>query len=217
MKLSRSGIRLGTKARHAVPFPTRDAPLPLPVTVDGVVTYPEAEGVILVDVRPLSSDERRDALARAHEWVKSKGAEPREGSTLYDLSVMAEICALACIDHESPADAPEPFFDGVDEKGQQIGAVAQALSLDTDRLTLLFQAFCDWEATCNPRRVGMSVVEYAMTVSGLAQTEDGDDRFFDSLGPVMLRICARTMARQLAISHAPSLAPSSPSPVTTTG
>ena len=128
---------------------------------------------------------------------------------MYDLSVMAEICAVACVDHDSPADAPEPFFDG---------GVKQALELDTDRLTLLYQAFSEWSATCNPRRVNMSIADYMETVTALALTEDGDDRFFDSLGSVMLRVCARTMARQLVISREPkSPSTSASEPATTTG
>lgn len=159
------------------------------------VTLTFGEASVVVDVRPLLVHEEIDALARARAHAQAKGlADPKEGEPVYDLAVMAHVAVLAAVDHDSPADAPVPFFDSVD----------QALSLDRDRLHLLYESQTEWQQQCSPRKTTMTPEEYAGLVFALAGGSEGADPFFNRLPRALLVSCMRTMAAQLLNSPTPS-------------
>ena len=181
-------ITQGTRARKAFPF---------------VASTASGAESIEVDVRPLTSAEEVDALAQARAYAAQRGLmEPKEGQPVYALAVMAFVVLLATLDHESTPDKPVPFFDTVD----------QVLSLDRDRLQLLYEAQVAWQEECSPRTTTLTPEEYAGLVYALATEEVGD-----AAGPFVARLpratlvnCARTMARQL-LSSPPPRSPSSSS------
>lgn len=187
-----SQIAKGTRARKTFDFvhtsPTEGSP----------------HNSVPVDVRPLSTAEEVEALSAARAYAVEQGlAEPKEGQPVYDLAVQAHVVRLACVDHESPADRPAPFFDTIE----------QVLSLDRDRLALLYEAQVAWQEQCSPRRTTLSPTEYAVLVYQLAEEETpGADPFFEKLPRATLVSLLRTMARQLVSSPQPrSDASSSPS------
>lgn len=142
-----------------------------------------------VDVRPLTTAEDIEALAKARAYAVEQGLpEPKEGQPVYDLAVMAFVLVLAAVDHDSPAEAPAPFFD----------EVAQPLSLDRDALQLLYEAQVAWEEECSPRKKELTPGEYAGLVMRLAEGDgSGDDPFLRKLPRAVLVSCMRTMACQL--------------------
>lgn len=180
-------ITQGTRARKAFPFQAS--------------TSSDGEPV-QVDLRPLTSAEEVDALAQARAYAVARGlVEPKEGQPVYDLAVMAFVVLLATLDHDSPADKPAPFFDDVE----------QVLTLDRDRLSLLYEAQVSWQELCSPRPTKLSPEEYAGLVYALATEEVGDavSPFVARLPRATLVSCARTMARQLLTSPTPRSSSSS--------
>lgn len=169
------------------------------------VTLTFGETRVMVDVRPLLVTEEIEALSLARAHARAKGLDqPKEGEPVYDLAVMAHVVTLAAIDHDSPADAPVPFFDSVD----------QALSLDRDRLHLLYESQTEWQQQCSPRQTTMTPEEYAGLVFALAGGSEGADPFFNRLPRALLVSCMRTMAAQLLSSptpRSPSTSSTSPS------
>lgn len=144
---------------------------------------------LLVDVRPLTTAEEIDALARARAYAVEHGLpDPKEGQPVYDLAVMAHVLLLAAVDHDSPAEAPAPFFD----------AIEQPLSLDRDALQLLYEGQVAWQEECSPRKTELTPGEYAGLVMRLAEGDgSADDPFLRRLPRAVLVSCMRTMASQL--------------------
>lgn len=166
------------------------------------LSFGEAEAV--VDVRPLTAAEEIEALAEARAYAIAKGLpEPKEGEPVYDLAVMAHIAAKACLDHDQPV-ASVPFFDSAE----------QALSLDRDRLQMLYEGWSTWQDELSPRKGKLSADEYALLIFQLAEGGEGGagdaDPFLLNLPRATLASCLRTLARQLASSPTPS-SPSSSS------
>lgn len=170
------------------------------------VTLTFGESEVVVDVRPLVTSEEADALAAARAFAAAKGLpDPKEGQPVYDLAVLAHYAHAACVDHDSPADAPAPFFDSPE----------QAASLDRDRLQVLFEAWSAWQEQCSPRRLTLTPEQYAGLVYSLAEGGAGstDDPFLLKLPRATLVSCMRTMAAQLVASpmlRSPSSSSGSP-------
>lgn len=150
---------------------------------------------VTVDLRPLTSAEEIDALARARSLAVEKGlSDPKEGQPVYDLAVMAFVVLLAAVDHDSPKDAPVPFFDGVE----------QPLSLDRDALQLLYEAQVVWQEECSPRQMELTTGQYAGLVMNLAEGDgSAADPFLRTLPRALLVNCMHIMAKQLLSSPAP--------------
>lgn len=170
------------------------------------VTLTFGETEVVIDVRPLVANEEADALASARTFAAAKGLpDPKEGQPVYDLAVLAHYAHAACVDHDSPVDAPAPFFDSAE----------QAASLDRDRLQILFEAWSAWQEECSPRKMTLTPEQYAGLVYMLAEGGTGstDDPFLLRLPRATLVSCMRTMAAQLVASptlRSPSSSSSSP-------
>jgi hypothetical protein len=209
------GIAKGTKARLPVPFSLFHGQLPGPVVADdGSITYPVAEGMFLVDLRVLSSEEedKAEAAARVHVIAVRRAAgetgdiDPKEGETLFDVEVMRQLVLLATVDNASPEDAPEPFFDE---------GIEALRALDRERVVLLYEHHKQWQARCSPRRTDMSTAQYIEYVTALAVA--ADDLPFSEWSPATQQSCMRTMARQLVLSRQLSALSTSEGDFTSTG
>lgn len=129
-----SQILKGTRARHVVPFPISAAP----------VTEGAERETVPVDVRVLSGIELATCLEKARERAAAKGiTDPAQGEPIYDLALMVETLAVAVVDHESPEDAPAPFFDG--------GAEQILADVDSERISYLYAWHEMWQSMCSPR------------------------------------------------------------------
>lgn len=194
-----SQIVKGTHARQPIPFPTGDGPLPLPTVVEGKAVYPDTPETVLVDVRVIRSDEEADAHAFARAFAKKRHVDDATpGDEIYDLGLMGYVASIACLDHDSPADDPAPFFDNVE----------QALTLDADHLAYLHSAQRTWQDACAPRTRNMTPTELVGHFMALAVAED--DTPFLQLSPGVLRTAVRSLARLWWNSLESNLPSSSP-------
>lgn len=171
-----SQIKKGTRARRTVSFPMMDGT------------------VIECDVVPLLSDAEAEILAGARSFAKARGVEnPGDGDPIYELGRWVHTVARGCVDKDSPADAPQPFFDG---------GVEQILDpvdgLDRDRIALLFVEQEHWQDACAPSPKGLSAGEYLAEVLAHAEAPEHATLPFARWRPVMQSSFVRTMAAQLS-------------------
>lgn len=180
-----SDIEAGTKARKAVPFSMGDGAPQLHVNDAGQLVPTDGAGVVLVDVRVLDILEEAQCAADARSFAKAQGVDdPREGNPIYDYALMVHVVVRATIDHDSPADKPEPFFDG---------GATQAWKLDRERIAMLYEHQASWQAACSPRKLNLSEGEFLGFVTSLVV--DDSDAPFDSLPLATVRNSMRTLAR----------------------
>jgi hypothetical protein len=105
---------------------------------------------------------------------------------------MVHTLLLGCVDHDSPSNAPLPFFDSA----EQILA-----NLNRDQVTHLFAQHEHWQDECSPRAKDLTEDQFYAWLVGVAESESPSD-FFDLLRPATLWRCTRTTVKLLAISRA---------------
>ncbi len=145
-----SSLVLGTRAVHRVLLPLAGVAEPVPVLV-----------------RPLSGTEEGDVLQQARAYAIGKGVkDPKDGDRLYDLGLMVNVLAIACMDVD---DAGKPFFDQ--------GAPQVLDNLDADRIALLYEAQQLWQEECSPRKSKMTGDGWITKVIECAEAAEGEDPF----------------------------------------
>jgi len=169
-------IKKGVRARKRIELPMMDG------------------SVVACDVVPLLSSGDAEILAGARAFAIARGvAEPKDGEPLYELGRWVHTIALGCVDPDSPAHAPQPFFDG---------GVEQILDpkdgLDRDRIALLYVEQELWQDQCAPSPKGMGAGEFLAQVLAHAGVPEGADLPLRRWRPVMQQSFVHTMARQLA-------------------
>jgi hypothetical protein len=198
-----SQITKGTRARKTVALPMGNGPAFRPEMEEGgAVRFSPAGDFIPVDLRPLSPGELADALSKARARAIALGVvDPSDGNHIYDLAEMEYTLAMACVDHDSPADAPRPFFDGGVEQ------IRSSAELGRDRLAFLFEQFQLFQDECSPTIAKVSAAEFMGSIAMLAGDEGAS--FFWSMGPTLRASCTLFLARQWLTSPSPR-SPSSP-------
>jgi hypothetical protein len=198
-------IRKGTRARRRVVLPLSDGPIPLYTREGKLELDPANAEVVQLDLRPLTSGEQSDVLARAHADAVARGVQdPRAGNPIYDLAEMEHTLLLCCVDPDSPQEAPMPLFASIEE-------IRRDPALGSDRVVYLFELFQQFQDECSPQRRHLTLDEAIASMLLLAGEEEDARRFFESLGPGLRWICMRTLALQLQISQTPSSPSGSPS------
>jgi len=159
-----------------------------------------------LDVRPLRPDEHDAVIAKARAYAIANGStDPGEDDELYQRGKMLHTLAIACVDVDSPANDPQPFFDG---------GVTQLLSseeLTPEVLAYLYEHQQIHQDECSPLLKKQTPAEFAAAVMRTAQGENGDMSFFVSSRPGMRWSFTLSMARLLASSMTLASLSSSPS------
>lgn len=146
------------------------------------------------DLRAVVGVDDAVIFAEARAFAKARGvAEPKEGDPLYDLGLAVHTLAVACVDPDSPTDAPRVFFDG--------GAAQILEYLDRDRILYIYETLTAWQSTFSPRQQAQSWPEYVASVYVLASEEAGADDPFVNWSPALRASWARTTARLLMASQ----------------
>jgi hypothetical protein len=204
-----SDIQKGTRARRTIEFPADNTRckllVPLPELADQQArdqerwekeraaqpgqAAPIAPGAtVKVDLRVLSGEEEAVVLDKARKFAIGRGVKvPRDGEPIYDLAVMIETLALACVDSESPEEAPALFF----ESSREI-----LDGMDRERIVYVYTVWETWQEECSPQAKTMPPEEFFDIVVRAADSEDPTDPFC-RLRPGMQWICFRTMASLL--------------------
>ena len=178
-------IQKGTRARKPVVFPIESGPLLDTESPLGAESDHEAPDTVTVDLRVLHGEEEAECLRRAHtSAVKAGVAEPKSGDPLYDFELMIQTLAIACIDHESSNNDPQPFFSSADEIRKH---------LDRERIAYLFGQYEVWQDECSPQAAKISGDKLYEIILTAAKSEDPADPFVQ-LRPGTAAICFRTMA-----------------------
>lgn len=177
-----SDVTQGTRARKPIKLPLPGA------QVDGE-TGEWLGPTVDLDVRVLREDEHTQVLAQAHAFARKNGIEePGDGDPLYEQGKMLHTLAIACIDRESPKDAPTPFFD---EGWEQIHKSEVMTHEVVAYLYLQQQIFQD---EVNPLLKAMSPGEF---MAAAIKTAQGDMSFFVNSRPGMQWSFLLTTVKQL--------------------
>jgi hypothetical protein len=155
-------------------------------------------------VRALNGLEEEQLLVAARERAIAAGlTEPKIGEPIYDLAVMLETIARACLDPDSPKGARELMFTDADEARAAYGREAIAYIYELQKA---------WQDEVSPTIGQMDAKGY---IHALA-TMGGEDQeqamlFFYRLEPGIRASFTRTMACQLWTSLTASSSSGSPS------
>lgn len=184
-----STVVAGARARKRIQLPLPGAHVDAET---GDWVGPTAE----LDVRALRDDEHTDVLREALGFARKRGLEkPEDGDALYERGKMLHTLAIACIDHESPPDNPQPYFDNGWEQIHKSDLMTPEV---IGYLYLQQQVFQD---EVSPLRKDMSPAEfYAAAIS----TAGGNMAFFVNSRPGVQWNFLRTLASQLVVSLAAS-------------
>lgn len=190
-------IRKGTRARRRVQLLLSEGPLPVQLGDGGrlQIAPPDAGSLVQIDLRPLTSGEQTEVLARARADAVAKGVpDPKADNPIYGLCEQEHTLLLCCVDPDSPENAPRPLFASIDE-------IRGDPQLGQDRIAYLFELWQRYQDECSPRYRRMALDEILATMLLLAgEEEDEARRFFESLGPALQWTCTRTLAVQWRIS-----------------
>jgi len=160
------------------------------------------EDELVLDVRVLGPDDDIEIASAALAFAKTKGvASPGPGDDIYEKAARAETLRRACIDHDSPVDAPAPLFDTLEE-------ILTHPDMTRDHISFIFEAQERWQDECSPRARNISVPDYIRMV---AKTAEGDIGPFALCAPGAQWSFVRSMASQLLslqTLNAPSSSPS---------
>lgn len=134
----------------------------------------------------ITEAEYGDALGKARKYAQERGvANPEPGDDLYERGLMIHTLAAACIDPDSPEDAPQPFFDG---------GAAQILASDTltpEIVGYLYGLQQQHQDEHNPLVKDLSPAEF---MAAVIKTAGGDPSFFVSSRPGTQWSFVRTLA-----------------------
>lgn len=160
-----------------------------------------------IDVRVLSPQEEADILAQATKFASDRGVErPDEGDSLFDLGRWIHTAVVACVDADSPENAPRPFFDGGVEQVTSSKAITRA------HLAYIFEHHELWQDQCSPYEKKLNADELLQFAHRIAE---GDIHPFVALPPVTRWLLVRGLAGRLVSLLAPKLPFGAPSPEST--
>lgn len=159
-------IAKGTRARKRVKLPLAGARC-------NAETFEFEGDVVEVDLRALTPAEQSEVFskARAFAIASSKVENPEDGDPLYDQAIILHTLVIACVDKDSPEDAPRPFFDGGFD---QLHSTEQ---LSGDHIAYLYEQQKLWEDEVSPRLMHLTEAQF---MAGVLLTASGDQRFFSN-------------------------------------
>lgn len=177
----------------------RPAKLPLPGAQVDPETHEWVGPTASLDLRPLREDEHIDVLSSALAFAKKKGLEkPEDGDPIYERAKMVHTLAIACIDSDSPKDAPTAYFDG----GVEQILASEIMTPEVIGYLYLQQQMLQDEVS--PLNADMSPAEF---MAAALSTAKGNYSFFVNSRPGIQWSFMRTLAKL----HVDSVLSSSPS------
>jgi hypothetical protein len=177
-------LTLGGRARLAVPLALGDM-------------------TVLVDVKVLSMAEEAEIATYAASFAKARGsATLNTDDPLYTYGRALKTVALSTLDHDSPVDAPVPFFSGVEE-------IMASGIVTVQHVMLLAEHQARWQEENSP---GGQDLSFADLLERIEKIAEGDPDPFVSLAQHTRWQLVRIMARLLLDARASKSQPGSSPP-----
>lgn len=164
-----------------------------------------------VDLRVLSLPEEMDVIVRARRYAESLGVvDAGENNPVYLTGLHVSALALACIDHESPEDAPTPFFGGGEKQ------ILSEPTITQDEVEFLFALYQFHADERSLRKRHLNEVEFRALME-TAGADGASPLPFLELSPGTQWSCFHSMAALCSLSlrdRSVSSTPSAASPTT---
>lgn len=138
-----------------------------------------------VDLRALSEGEEIEVLREARAYAKAQGGDAIDEDAIYQHALRVFTLAKACVDCDSPAGAPTPYFDG---GAAQIFASA---SLGPEHVVYVHEKYLLHRDEVSPYVSEFSPEGFLEVTTGIAR---GDQNYFLGLRQGMLWNFTRTLA-----------------------
>lgn len=162
------------------------------------VEFPLPSGrLVTVAVVPLFGESEAEILAAARAYAQAHGVpDPKKGDELYEFGIWVHTVVRGVVDPDSPADAPQPFFDG---------GVAQILDprsgLGREWIALLFEAQQAWQDELAPRPKEMGAVEFLQHIMTIVEAPPRAELPFFRWRRVLQDSFLRTLCKTLFAPH----------------
>lgn len=195
-------IAKGTRARKTIQLGMGRARLN---AATGEWETDEGGVIATLDIRPINPIEHTTIIEKARAFAISKGvADPKDNDELYDDAKVLYTLVIACLDKDSPEEAPRPFFEGGFEQlhGTEI--------LLPDHIGYLYEQQQLWQDECSPRFTNQTPGQF---MAAVVQSAGGNQSFFFGARPGMRWDFTRTLAAaylNLMTLKSPSTSGSSP-------
>lgn len=143
------------------------------------------EAPLRCEVRALSAVEDAEVLEMAAAFAEKRGVKGQlDGNPIYDLGRAVHTLLHACVDQESPADAPVRYFASADEI---LGG------LDRERIAFLYELQQAFQDECAPMPAELPPEEYLNLIFQAEGVPPGGVLPFERLRPATRRNCERFM------------------------
>lgn len=201
-------IITGHRAIKRVTLPLVNRPSPLAEAVpelDAQRAEDAANGAtdatIEIGLRVLTALEWATVYEKAAQFARDRKVpdnQLNDSNPIYNLGCSVFVCVLACVDPETKASDPDPFFG---ERGDLESAALELLSsphIGRDGIQFLTAAQQLWQDRCSPTALRLPTDKMFQQVAELSSTDDEvSSRAFLDMRPGMQWVCMRFMAKLL--------------------
>jgi hypothetical protein len=172
-------ITRGPRARKRIVLPLQGA------TTNAETGAWEGD-VVELDVCGLGPHDQTDVARSARAFAIAHGLEdPKDGDDLYDWGKTLYTLLATCLDKDSPADAPKPFFDGGFEQ------LHTTKLLLPEHIGYLYEQQQAWQDECAP---GIKTMSQTQFLAAVVKVAGGDITFFANARPGMRWSFTHTLA-----------------------
>jgi hypothetical protein len=154
-----------------------------------------------VGIRVLTGLEWATVYEKAGEFARERKVpdeQLNDRNPIYNLGCSVYTCVLACVDPDSAAADPDPFFG---ERGDLESAALELLSsphIGRDGIQFLTEAQQVWQDRCSPTALRLPPDQLLKQVAELAsESDEVSSQAFLGMRPGMQWLCMRFMATQL--------------------
>lgn len=142
------------------------------------------------DLGLLTAEHDDEILEAATARTKLKNGSPKHGDPIFDFACAVERVSRACLDPESPVDAPARFFASADEV---------RANLDRERINYLAAHQDVLQSSVSPRKANLTDDEWLSITLKLATSEADEASPLDDMPSSTLRIYTRSLAERCVI------------------
>lgn len=141
-----------------------------------------------VDLTILEPLEVLAVLEKSRAFAVERGVpDPTDGNPIYDFAIHVHTLLYSCVDHDSPDDAPRPYFASIDQILNSGGLISQ---------DVIAYVFARYESLVDEMAVRQGDLTQEGFLKLLHETSQGDTLPFSKLRPGTQWSCFRFLAEQ---------------------